>query len=156
MLSNTVEKTQSASFDELADRLRRLEDAEAIRTLFLTYGAHLDAKNWVPYADLFTSDGELIAPIGVAKGPESIRTLFDGRLKDVPPGTHLITNLVVDVTGDRAQARALWTYIAKDDAGMPTLTQNGTYESRLVRRDGHWMFDRHEITRTNGVAPYRS
>jgi uncharacterized protein (TIGR02246 family) len=141
---------------DLVGRLRRLEDAEQIRTLFLTYGSHLDAKDWEPYSNLFTEDGEFIAPIGVARGPDAIRELFDGRLRDVPSGTHLITNLSVEIDGDRATVRALWTYIGRDSAGMPTLTQNGTYDSALVRVDRRWMFRRHEIARTTGVAPYQS
>lgn len=156
MPANDDENRRTNVDQDLAMRLRRLEDAEEIRTLFLTYGAHLDAKDWVPYSNLFTEDGEFNAPIGVVWGPEAIRDLFDGRLRDVPSGTHLITNLAVEVDGDHATVRALWTYIAKDSADMPALTQNGTYHSTLVRKDGHWMFKRHKIERTNGVAPYKS
>ena len=42
----------------LAERVARLEDLEAIRTLDAQYCRHLDDGNWVALTDLFTDDGE--------------------------------------------------------------------------------------------------
>ena len=56
--------------DELGARLRRLEDLEEIRQLFVDYGHHLDRGDLDAYAALFTDDAELLlGPLGRARGP---------------------------------------------------------------------------------------
>ena len=48
-----------AAFRELAERLRRLEDMDEIRQLYIDYGRHLDAGDAAAYATLFARDAKL-------------------------------------------------------------------------------------------------
>ena len=58
---------------ELSERLRRLEDMEEIRRLYVDYGRHLDDGDTVAYASLFARDGKLrMGPVGRADGREEI------------------------------------------------------------------------------------
>ena len=69
--------------DEMAARLRKLEDLEEIRNLKLTWGRLLDSKDYAAMADLFHEDGEFIAPLGTAKGREAIHAALNGRLESI-------------------------------------------------------------------------
>src|SRR6266540_2238669 len=60
------------------DRLRRLEDVEAIRRLMLDYRRCLDAKDIRGYAELFAAEGEFVAGDMRATGPQEIFELVDG------------------------------------------------------------------------------
>jgi uncharacterized protein (TIGR02246 family) len=122
-----------------------LEDLAAINQLFVDYGAHLDAHDFGAYSALFADDGEvLLGPVGRAKGREAIQSLMEGTMGSGAPGGsfHIISNPVVTVDGDQAQAHVMWTVINRDDAGRPHVSMMGHHRDQLVRRDGRWFFQR--------------
>jgi hypothetical protein len=137
------------------ERLRRLEDLHEIRTLHGVYGQNMDAKNWTGFSETFTPDGELVAQIGVVAGRQAIVELFDGTLRDVPQSFHVFGEPAIDVDGDRARARSMWAYVWTGPDGHPQVLQFGHYEDWLVRDNGHWLFERREVTRDIGFAPYK-
>ena len=129
--------------DELAERLRRLEDITAIQQLFVDYGLHLDSHDFAAYAALFAPEGEvLLGPLGRAKGRDEIRELMERTLGPVPAGRsfHLISNPVVTLEGDHARARVMWTVIQQDAQGRPVVGMIGHHLDDLVRLDGKWHF----------------
>src|SRR5690606_34036995 len=58
------------------ERLRALEDSEAIANLLVTYGRLLDAKDLPGYANLFAEDGVWEGGIGSATGPAEIQEML--------------------------------------------------------------------------------
>jgi ketosteroid isomerase-like protein len=138
-------------------RLRRLEDLEEIRLLLATYSKHLDAGDFAGYAGLFAQDGELDTALGTASGPAAIQELLESRLSGEEArrrtAYHVISNPIIEVDGDHATARALWTYVSQSDAGHPVIFQAGRYEDELVREGGRWKLKRHAITREMGFSP---
>lgn len=127
---------------DLEARLRRLEDLSAIHQLFVDYGHHLDAGDFAAYADLFAEDGEvLLGPLGRAKGRDAIKTLMS-RTLDGQQGTsyHLITSPMVVLDGDQASSTVMWTVIARDADGRPSLTMLGRHDDELVRDGDRWRF----------------
>ena len=69
----------------LEARLRRLEDLEEIRQLFVDYGHFLDLGDYAAYARLFGEDGELmLGPIGRAKGRQEIETMMAASEEPAP------------------------------------------------------------------------
>jgi hypothetical protein len=122
-------------------RLRRLEDLEEIRQLFVDYGYLLDLGDYAAYAQLFAEDGELLlGPLGRAKGRREIETMMAhvggaGSL-------HLITSPIVTLDGDRAVARVMWTVINRAEDGTPFVGMVGHHEDELVREAGRWRFQR--------------
>lgn len=128
--------------DDAPARLRRLEDLEEIRQLFVDYGHHLDAGDVEAYAELFADDGELLlGPIGRAKGRPAIVELMT-KVRDRATGRshHLITNPIVRLDGDRATSEVLWTVIRPDGDGKPVVAMLGRHHDELVRERGRWRF----------------
>ena len=127
---------------ELEVRLRRLEDLEEIRQLFIDYGHHLDAGDTAAYASLFASDGEiLLGPLGRAKGPDAIRKLMDRVLEGtVGDAYHVISSPRIDLAGDEATSEVMWTVVRRGRDGEPQVTGLGRHQDELVREDGRWRF----------------
>lgn len=129
-------------------RLQRLEDLQAIQQLFVDYGEHLDAGDFDSYSRLFADDGEvLLGPMGRAQGPAAIKELMERQLADhVGTTFHLITSPRISLDGDAATATVMWTVLAANDDGPPTVTMVGHHLDRLVRVDGKWRFKRRRGT----------
>jgi hypothetical protein len=129
-------------------RLRRLEDLERIRQLFVDYKTVLDKQDFAAYAALFAADGEFIAGAQVAKGRAAIQALVEGMpgsLLGAAPGEdfHVVVNPLIDLDPadpDRARAEVTWLYVVKGDDGAPALAKLGHYEDELVREAGQWRF----------------
>ena len=132
--------------EELPARIRRLEDLEAIRQVFVDYGHHLDRGDLEAYAELFAEDGEvLLGPMGRARGRAEIRELM-GRATAASAGRswHLVTNPIIELDGDRATAEVMWTVVVRGEDGQAVLGMLGRHRDVLVRRDGRWLFLRRE------------
>jgi uncharacterized protein (TIGR02246 family) len=126
--------------DSLVSRLRRLEDLEEIRQLFVDYGRHLDAGDVEAYAELFADEGEiLLGPIGRAKGRAAIVELMTKVKERAQTASfHLVTNPIVRLDGDRASGEVLWTVIKPDAAGKLEVAMFGRHYDELVRERGRW------------------
>lgn len=139
------------------ERLRRLEDLEEIRQLFVDYARCLDTADFAGYASLFAEGGVLDAPLGKATGPDAIRELLERRLggPDAPRRTafHIVANPEIQLDGDRATVRVLWAYVTGGEDGFPMIFQLGHYDDVLVRERGRWRIERHQITRDLGFSP---
>jgi hypothetical protein len=63
------------------ERLRRLEDLEQIRQLFVEYKTVLDKQDFAAYGALFAADGEFVATpqegLQQARGPAAIQALVE-------------------------------------------------------------------------------
>jgi len=132
---------------ELAARVQRLEDREAIHALFMRYRQCLDEKDFGGYAALFAEEGEFVAAVGTAKGRAGIQEFVDGMRGSLLTSVagddlHIVVNPEIAIDGDRATARSTWIYLVRGAADEPTLSKVGHYEDELVREDGEWRFAR--------------
>ena len=129
-----------ADSTEMLARLRRLEDLEEIRQMFVDYGHHLDAGDVEAYAALFADDGELLlGPVGRAKGRAAIVELMTRvRASATTTSFHLVTNPIVRLDGDRASSEVLWTVIRPDAEGKLQVAMFGRHHDTLVRERGRW------------------
>jgi uncharacterized protein (TIGR02246 family) len=130
-------------------RLRRLEDLEEIRRLFMEYRRALDDKDLGGYCDLFTEDGEFIANSQRYRGREAIHGMLVGMLGSAlgdRPGAdfHLVANPIVEVDGDRATAQVTWAYVVRGEDDRPLLLMLGHYDDVLRRDGGRWRFERRD------------
>lgn len=125
----------------LEDRVRRLEDREAITELLYEYGYRLDERDWEGWADLFTEDGEGdFEGWGTATGrDELVEFGRDVVGANFEYSAHVTHNPVVDVDGDRASARRYLEvfYVLTDGT---TAWRQGRYDDELRRVDGEWKF----------------
>ena len=140
-------------FDDTGARLRRLEDLEQIRRLFMEYKVVLDRQDFAAYADLFAENGEFVAGPGVAKGRAAIREMVEAMpgsgLLGREPGEdcHVVVNPLIELDPDdpdRARAELTWLYVVKGENGGPKLAKLGHYNDILIREAGRWRFLRRE------------
>jgi hypothetical protein len=142
----------------LAQRLRRLEDAEQIRQLNLAYRRYLDARDLDGYGRLFAADGEWLGGTGYGKGPAGITAMLKERLagNPGPPGAtswHLVTESDIDVHGNRATGTVTWALIQRGAGDRPRMRLLGHYDDTYVRDGGRWRYLR-RIAHTD--IPYRA
>lgn len=133
----------SDDHDELSARLRRLEDLEAIRQLFIDYGRYLDGGDLDAYAGLFDEEeGEvLLGPIGRARGRAAIKEVMAKTLTGVTGNSfHLVTSPAIELDGDRATSTVMWTVVVRQPDGNPAVTMLGHHHDKLIRRHGRWFF----------------
>lgn len=133
----------------LEARVQVLEDREAIRSLLLDYGRHLDNRDWQAFAALFAADGGTWnGGMGVARGRQDIVDMMVGTIGNDNQGTggsglsnlHLLGNEFIDVEGDNATALSKWVFIMTAATGGPDVVFVGHYADTLIRENGVWRF----------------
>jgi hypothetical protein len=137
---------------QLAERIARLNDEDAIRNVQNAYGYYVDRRMWTDAVDLFAADGtirssdgtELSGPSGIRKmlermGPEG---LTEGELNERP-----IFDLIVEVMpgGQEAVARGIEVGLLSG----ATMKQGGwefsVFRSRFVKQGGLWKLKALEV-----------
>ncbi len=135
--------------------LRVLHDHNEITDLVYRLGACLDDGRFDDLRQLLVEDATVRTPGGDAAGREALIAQAERNHPADQRFQHVITNVLVDVTGDRATARTnLVLHIATPadvpaaPAGPPPLrTSLGeVYGFDLVRTPGGWRFSRVETT----------
>jgi len=141
-------------------------DRAAIEQVWAKYAQALDTADPEFYGSLFTPDAYLEVDGKPYKGRQAIQGLIrDIRLKlaidKVPPDSHgrrfgpirhLLSNLIVDLQGDRATSESYWTEVitnGKNAAGVgnpPSVLKMGRYEDELVKQNGKWLFSKRIIS----------
>jgi hypothetical protein len=89
----------------LEDRLRVVEDTLAIYRLAASYGPSVDSNSLTDATDLWTSDGVYDIDVGVWRGEDEIRGLFESNVHQdlVRDGcTHQVSLPRVTINGDTA------------------------------------------------------
>jgi SnoaL-like domain len=151
--------------DSVEARLAALEDRQAINNLVVgAYPRALDEGRLHDYADLFTSDGELILGSITLKGPAAIEKFlstpgaFDEKPKPgerpKPPSPlpvphqipHIISNPSYTITGNTAVGGAYWTEVTMV-SGHAQVIGMGRYKDELRKVNGQWEFAKREIMR---------
>ena len=140
---------------ELAARVCRLEDIEALKQLKHRYAAFCD-QDYDPdgLAPLFTEnavwDG---GTMGRYEGREAIHKFFSQAHKFVPFAIHHVTNPIIEIDGDRATGRwYLWQPCIFSPAGE-ALWMAGRYFDKCRRDNGVWRFEHVQIE-LRMLSPY--
>lgn len=134
--------------DDLAARLRRLDDLEAIRALKMRYSRYCD-NGYEPegLASLFAPDGvwDGGSLFGRCEGHDAIRKHFSSASDRIPWALHYILcpELEVEPGGDRARGTwYLWQPCLRRsrDGSERQAWLAGTYRDDYVKVDGRWLF----------------
>ena len=123
------------------------DEKDAIREVMARYCHALDAGRFDEVAGLFAEDGEWTTDYGEAQGREAIEALLTRnvpRKGEGPQRKHFITNIVIRLEGDAADARSDYLIIRESDDGLIPV-MGGTYLDRFEKRDGEWRFRRKEL-----------
>jgi hypothetical protein len=142
--SSAAPPPATASLEQLATRLARVEDARAIEYLHNAYSYYLDRWRWDDVADLFADDGTIeLAQRGVYVGKARVRQslelfgpagLHQGELFD-----HLQYQPVVHVSADGLTAKArVREFSMEGKYGGDATIGGGIYENEYVKQNGVW------------------
>lgn len=128
----------------LEQRLQRVEDELAIHRIIVEYAVRLDARDLDAYLDLFAAEGVWQVGNTVRRGREEIRQMLVGIYGNpaIEPygyeGFRTVSNVQIDVQGDRAAARSRHLTLVRGDRGNPSPILSGLYEDEFVRENGEW------------------
>lgn len=128
----------------------------AIEDLLNRYYQELGSGDPTAFDKFYTDDAVFEVNGVVAKGKEEIEAVYAGAGDDAPGnrGTfHMVlSNLVVDVRGDRATASMLWTGFDNNDLrGRPTIREQGREYDLLVRQGREWRIKKRVVVADSGL-----
>ena len=134
--------------EQLASRVRLLEDERAILGALQAYGHAIDYGDEERYLDLWTDDAAFDARgrvqgdvTRVVRGREALAD-FAKRFSRPPEGwhKHVVIEPLIEVEGDVASATSYFA-VLRDEGSQPILWVFGRYRDTLVRcADGRWRF----------------
>jgi hypothetical protein len=128
-----------------------------VHNLFVRYTTSLDACDVEAVVDCFVEDGWLDSPVlGRFEGHAGIRefALRTVKVRDERGGQfrHVVSNLRVDVEGDRGVARCyLLDFLTL--GGKSDLLSPGEYQCEIVRTGGTWRFASRTVHMDQGFPP---
>jgi SnoaL-like domain len=154
-------RASTTAVRQLANRVQRLADQDAIENLQRSYGFYIDKGLWSEAAALFTDDAELeIQGRGVfrgqarvleylrAIGPEGLQA---GRLMD-----HMQLQPITHLAKDGKTARGRWHWFAQlAQHGQFHEWATGVYENQYRHEQGRWKISRLHLYPTM-ITPYES
>lgn len=110
-----------------------MSDENAIRNIIADYCSLADQNKYEDWAALF-ADYAVVRINGdvAATGSDEIYSKFKNR--GTPPGTHVATNVHVEVNEDDAVARGDFFFIN----ASKVIAAVGRYDARLQKRSGGW------------------
>jgi ketosteroid isomerase-like protein len=129
------------------------EDRDDIAAVVLSYATGIDRRDWTLFRSIFTEDCELdYGEIGAWKGADAVTEFMRAAHELAGHTMHRLTNQVITVDGDTAQAR---TYVdalimlADNSSGVNAA---GFYDDEFVRTEHRWQIARRRFTQVR-VAP---
>lgn len=143
----------SPGIDDIAARLRRLEDERAIVHTLYRYGHALDYGREDDWADCFTDDGvfEVLLRDGetfsrVAGRDELLGFARAHTRAPVAYHKHFVADPMIELDGEAARADSYFARVDGQEAGQNAcIVAMGRYRDRLVRcPDGVWRL-RHRL-----------
>ncbi|OGO43213.1 MAG: hypothetical protein A2Z05_04175 [Chloroflexi bacterium RBG_16_60_22] len=146
--------------EEMENRLRILEDIEAIKQLQVRYVNYLTTIAWDDLVDCFTADAVVDLSVGKVRGKAAIEDLFKKKIAVTHVGLegNFVVHPIISVKGNKATGSwLLYTHfslphkIQRDpsptaDEDAPDWMQ-GFYEMEYARENGGWKISRLRWTR---------
>jgi SnoaL-like protein len=143
---------QQVTMETLLDRIQ-------IEDLLVKYYYDLASGRAHEMSEYFTEDAMLDVDGTIANGRAEIEKLYGGgsRARDpnAAPRPHngmLLTNPVIEVKGNRAQAHVIWTGVSNKGVGQaPSLYEQGREDTELVKVNGRWLISKRYISSDSGL-----
>jgi uncharacterized protein (TIGR02246 family) len=123
-------------------RIRALEDKDAIRELTARYCYAVARNDLEGIVKLFCEDGEFVMADRSFHGRDGIRTGYGAGMPDPSPKP-FIQNHVIELDGDRARGLCAVEIRAVQDG--EAYTAAGHYQDEYRRVDGEWKFARRKF-----------
>ncbi len=120
-----------------------VEDVLAIQKLLADYNHLIDSGQADAWADLFVADGAFDPGLMPPINGRAALVEFAAALPAMIPGArHVVSNVSIDVDGDRASAKSYLHMWMKDGDGKFGVMTAGIYSDELVRIGGSWKLSR--------------
>jgi len=131
---------------DLAAKIQRLDDIEAIRNLKAKYCAFCDdGYNADGIASCFVEDGIWDGGVrGTYEGREAIRSFFSTGTSRITFAVHNVLNPIIEVDGDTAHA-SWYLFQPCTEAGQAYWV-SGVYQDDYVKVNGQWFFKHLRVT----------
>ncbi len=122
-------------------------DRQDIADVLLCYATGIDRRDWTLFRSIFTEDCELdYGEIGAFKGADAV-TEFMQRAHELAGHTmHRLTNQVITVDGDSAQARTYVDALIMLGDNTSGVNAAGFYDDEFVRTERGWQIARRRFT----------
>jgi 3-phenylpropionate/cinnamic acid dioxygenase small subunit len=120
--------------------LRELQDKMEVHELLARYARGVDTRDWDLWRSVFTPDATVdYSSAGAAVGSrDEVAAALERGIATLPWTQHIITNIEVDLDGDRAKVRAMFL----NPMQLPGLDGpsccGGYYHNDLVRTPEGW------------------
>ncbi len=135
------------------DAIRDVRDRLEIADLMHRYAQMVDFREWDRMDSVFAPDATIdYTSTGGKSGPyRDILAWLDRALEPWPVNLHFITNLTVELDGDRARSRCYFNAPmgrVGDDGAQLVITNAGYYADDLVRTDAGWRITQRHCEQT--------
>lgn len=145
-------QAQELTMENLLDRIY-IEDFLTRYYYDLAQGQAHELSNY------FTEDALLDVDGTVAVGHDEIDALYGGGGSDDaeprapgPQNHMLLSNPVIDIFGDRAEAHVVWTGVINRGVGeVPSIYEQGREDTELVKVNGKWLISKRYISSDSGL-----
>jgi hypothetical protein len=124
--------------------LQAVADKLEIHELLARYARAVDTKDWGLYRSVFTPDAgiDYTSAGAVAGTRDEVAQWLEEGFVHIPMTQHFISNIEVELDGDRAHVRAMF-YNPMQLPGMTDLSYcGGYYDHDLIRTADGWKSDR--------------
>jgi ketosteroid isomerase-like protein len=133
-----------------------LLDRAEIEEIFVRYYSGLGSGDPDGFGGFFPDDLELDVNGLVARNKEEVARLYRDVAADKPnlTGTFrmILSNLFIELDGDTARARMMWTQTLNDTLkGPPRLIEQGLEYDLLVKQDGRWKIRKRVVIADSGM-----
>jgi hypothetical protein len=130
------------------DRFHELSDRADIADLLVRQGRWLDERGFADAAAIFTSDAAVHTQSGQSRGLDALRAQAQRVHARFAAIQHVITDVLIDIDGDRAtvSANLIATFVRDNAQPAPTLTVGERYRLEAARTPDGWRFSRVDVT----------
>jgi len=136
---------------------KTLLDRIQIEDLVTSYYYNLGKGDAQAFGDYYIDDAEFDVNGTVVKGRDGVADLYRRLAAANGPGAHgtfhmLLSNPLIQITGEIATARFLWTGIANDEVhAPPRFVEQGREYDILVKRKGAWRIAKRVVIADSGL-----
>lgn len=142
------------TLEELEERVRHLEDIEAIEKLQTKLIYANDDGDWQGLADLFVEDGVgEFGPFGHIEGKDELGKFFKGIPASLPFRFHTLANPIIKIEGEKATGRWAFRASVTQAPANRACWIAGEYISDYVKVKGEWKFKK-VTNKFHYITPY--
>ncbi len=126
---------------------RERQDRDDIAAVVLCYATGIDRRDWTLFRGVFTEDCEVdYGEIGAWKGADAVTEFMQQAHAGAGPTMHRLTNQVITIDGDTAQARTYVDALIMLAANNSGVNAAGFYDDEFVRTERGWQIARRRFT----------